>query len=354
VNFEPGFMEKLAIKMPGGPGLRKAFNTAHGSEYFLDELNRTVRFKNSLGKGRGEWHNPSPAFYLNPEASESITDPTLKAVLYKNNPTGVGSSKFQPRQAYDYPSDPAKAAVAFQNRATGQMEPKGYMAHKDPKVGLSPFELYYGESNIPGELNKHYHIGNEITQMAENNALRKSASVNFEPGFLKRASIDISKIPDIMYHGSPKLFDELKNLGQGIFLAPNKGIASLFSVDRPAIRQMLGGKTNLGYKEFGLPLEELEEYLKQMHVLHGELGMPPISGESHGYVYPVDVSNIKNMLKRFREPSAAEQKNIRELVYSGESLKIGQPEQVHIPWTTEFSPERYLRELNKIKLLGMK
>ncbi len=121
-----------------------------------------------------------------------------------------------------------------------------------------------------------------------------------ESGLIKVDPKDISF--DEVYFGSYKDFgcDMLKTGLPKLFVTPFKGIASIFTTDRRLYNNT--GKpwnVNLAYREWheDNPVEPFEE----VHVtVEGAPDLRPRTFESSGYIYTIDISNLKDYI--YQEP----------------------------------------------------
>jgi hypothetical protein len=154
---------------------------------------------------------------------------------------------------------------------------------------------------------------------------------------------DMWNLPDIMYFASPAELDEIHG---PVFLSPYIGIASMFIIPRSAImRQHISDEIglpivqtnyNLEYAEWKLPDEELTSPLDVVHVTHNIRSIKSIKvGKSSGYIYTIDVSDIKDQLNLFKTSNPN-----RELVYNGkEQLKVVDKMEHTVDWELSYSEE---------------
>ena len=154
----------------------------------------------------------------------------------------------------------------------------------------------------------------------------------------------MKNLPDVMYFSSPRQLSELKGR---VFLSPYAGISSIFIIDRADVmreyfRKYNDGKLNrfsynTGYKEWGLPDNELTSPLNHVHITHNVPRFQEVeNGESSGYIYEIDISGIKDKLELFNmNPNSN-----REVIYNGsEPLKINRVTPHTLKWEIKFGPE---------------
>jgi hypothetical protein len=181
----------------------------------------------------------------------------------------------------------------------------------------------------------------------------KSAVIEKLAGILNQFGVDISKIPELLYTGRPRLYSELSGQnGRGLFLTPYKGIASLFTADRKgAVSKIIGpGTYNRNYKQWGWSPEELEDILKHIDILHNSPSKGYGEGIAEGYIYPVKTKGILDQLKYNAKDNGRSMQN--ELVYDG----IVRPEaaiKTKIPFSVEFDPVSYEKRLARLKAKGL-
>jgi len=165
----------------------------------------------------------------------------------------------------------------------------------------------------------------------------------------KTENVDYSmnNLPDKMYFGSKNKLSQLE--GEKLFLSPYIGISSIFIIDRNNIiiemmKEQLGEYPkhytgNIGYKEWdSLSNDELKEPLKFVHMTHNYIDLKgKKTGESKGYIYEIDISNIKDKLKLFVTKNAN-----REVIYTGKEPLIPNRIIPHtIKWSIEFDEDNY-------------
>lgn len=111
---------------------------------------------------------------------------------------------------------------------------------------------------------------------------------------------------DKVYFGSPNKISSPMKLDRPLFVSPFPGIASIFAV-RPQNLSELGitvpnGKrVNKGYDEWNPKYKDtiLRQPLKEVHIrLEGLPDFKPVTMMRHGYVYEIDVSNLKDNIYR--------------------------------------------------------
>lgn len=121
-----------------------------------------------------------------------------------------------------------------------------------------------------------------------------------------------------MYFASP---NEIKELKGRVFLTPHIGIASLFIINKEELpAESRGYSFNIGYRQWSFPNEKLQQALSTVNMIHNirELSKQVLTGQSKGYIYKIDVNDIKDELSLFvtNDPD-------REVIYNGEKpLKI--------------------------------
>ena len=111
---------------------------------------------------------------------------------------------------------------------------------------------------------------------------------------------------DKVYFGSPNKISSPMKLDRPLFVSPFPGIASIFAV-RPQNLSELGisvpnGKrVNKGYDEWNPKYKDtiLRQPLKEVHIrLEGLPDFKPVTMMRQGYVYEIDVSNLKDNIYR--------------------------------------------------------
>lgn len=145
--------------------------------------------------------------------------------------------------------------------------------------------------------------------------------------------LDINNIPDIMYFGSNKEIDTLKN---EVFLTPFIGVASMFIVDIKDIKMLRHSDCNIGYEEWNYSDEKLKAPLKEVHINHNIKEITNVEkGISKGFIYKINISKVKDKLSLFvtNDP-------YRELIYNdSKALNIIEVISHEIEWTCSFSQE---------------
>ena len=141
---------------------------------------------------------------------------------------------------------------------------------------------------------------------------------------------DTDFIPDKLYFSSPSKITGNKLYAvtcRGIFMSPYIGLSSMFIIDRSkelrAIatriyekegKRIVGSDYNIEYDGFYKDPNKLSKPLKMVRMYHN---VPEIQGTyngiSHGYIYEVDVSEVKDQLAL---PFNGEN-GIREVLYVG-------------------------------------
>lgn len=104
-----------------------------------------------------------------------------------------------------------------------------------------------------------------------------------------------------VYFGSPIDFDtgEISVRNSVLFVTPYIGIASIFTTDKRRYNTPRGSY-NIGYEEWLKPVDELYKPLNEIHVIiEGDPDHPTEQFESHGYIYEIDVNDIKDSIFRY-------------------------------------------------------
>ena len=117
---------------------------------------------------------------------------------------------------------------------------------------------------------------------------------------------ELIKVPnysfDKGYFGMPSKRGKFMYLDRPLFITPYAGIASIFAVAR--CRDKLKypeGPLSLGYTEWGLPGSRLQKPLDEVHIFiknHPEIE-PYVVEHVKGYVYEIDVTNLKDHIYRY-------------------------------------------------------
>lgn len=106
---------------------------------------------------------------------------------------------------------------------------------------------------------------------------------------------------DKVYFGSPTKYDGKMDLTRPLFVTPFKGLASIFAAahNRDAMRYPKG-HYNLGYDEWGLPDDQLNEYFDTIHIrIEGMPEVPEYEVDATGYVHEIDISDLKENIYRY-------------------------------------------------------
>lgn len=104
--------------------------------------------------------------------------------------------------------------------------------------------------------------------------------------------------PDTVYFGSDKDFGEnyLKLSNPELFVTPYVGLASIFTTDR-RLYNLPRGHYNLAYTEWSSPA--LDRTFDDIHVfVEGCPNLPDRHFEADGYIYEIDVSDLKDHIYR--------------------------------------------------------
>lgn len=145
-----------------------------------------------------------------------------------------------------------------------------------------------------------------------------------------KENFNSNTLPNIMYFSSSHKIDELKGR---VFLSPLIGISSMFIVDKKDIKSIMNSSCNVGYLEWDYPDNKLKEPLKFVHITHTLKERTNIEkGESSGYIYKIDISEVKNKMSLFvtKDPK-------REIIYNGEEpLNIIEVIPWKLKWTCQY------------------
>lgn len=110
----------------------------------------------------------------------------------------------------------------------------------------------------------------------------------------------INEFPfNTVYVGSDKDFGEdfIKMKKDALFVTPYIGIASIFTTDRSLYKIPKNRSLNIGYDEWAA--KDLNKPFKEIHVrLEGAPEIKPFSFKATGYIYEIDISNLKDNLYR--------------------------------------------------------
>jgi len=110
--------------------------------------------------------------------------------------------------------------------------------------------------------------------------------------------------PDIVYFGCAKKLNDKIDIDKQLFITPYKGIASIFSADRPWVRQLY----RMGIRSFNSDYDEwnqtdgLDEPLKVVHVrVHDYDGksFEPFELTGNGFIYAIDISKLKDHVAKY-------------------------------------------------------
>ncbi len=165
-------------------------------------------------------------------------------------------------------------------------------------------------------------------------------------------SYSLDSLPDKMYFGSPNKISG-KTISakspRGLFLTPYPGIASMFIIDRSKVmkeylkdvlsednKKMVSNSYNIEYLEWSKPDSELMKVLSGVHMYHNIPGIIRRKfGTSEGYIYQVDISEIKQELQEYVTKDAN-----REVIYKGTAkLPITGIMHHNINWTLEYKAQ---------------
>lgn len=162
-------------------------------------------------------------------------------------------------------------------------------------------------------------------------------------GVIPHQDYTFETLPNELYFSSPFKVKELK--GQ-VFMCPYAGISSIFIVDRFNIFKDCAAKelghpvkknsVNIGYREWSYEVEDLQQPLKTVHMNHN---VPQVTGtytgSSSGYIYKVDISEVRDKLHRHGNHALD-----REVIYRGDKpLKILEVKPHTIKWELIFSED---------------
>ena len=116
--------------------------------------------------------------------------------------------------------------------------------------------------------------------------------------------IKVNNVPyNMMYFGSYKDFGNnmLKLDNPRLFVTPFKGIASIFTIDRSRYMIPKGKSCNLAYDEWNKDTSQLDKPFDDVHVkVEGIPEMEHRSFENEGWIYGIDISNLKDHI--YQEP----------------------------------------------------
>lgn len=105
---------------------------------------------------------------------------------------------------------------------------------------------------------------------------------------------------DKVYFGMPQRIGNSMKLDRPLFITPYKRIASIFAIARnQQIRSRIGG-ANLTYDEWVYPIQN-DDYLSEVHVKvkKSQKDFEPFEIDCTGYVYEIDVSDLKDNIYKY-------------------------------------------------------
>lgn len=122
--------------------------------------------------------------------------------------------------------------------------------------------------------------------------------------YADNGKIKVNDVPyNMMYFGSYKDFGNnmLKLENPRLFVTPFKGIASIFTIDRSRYMIPKGKSCNLAYDEWKKDTSQLDKPFDDVHVkVEGIPEMEHRSFENEGWIYGIDISNLKDHI--YQEP----------------------------------------------------
>lgn len=122
--------------------------------------------------------------------------------------------------------------------------------------------------------------------------------------YTDNGKIKVNNVPyNMMYFGSYKDFGNnmLKLDNPRLFVTPFKGIASIFTIDRSRYMIPRGKSCNLAYDEWNKDTSQLDKPFDDVHVkVEGIPEMEHRSFENEGWIYGIDISNLKDHI--YQEP----------------------------------------------------
>ena len=136
---------------------------------------------------------------------------------------------------------------------------------------------------------------------------------------------------DKVYFGTPSKLSEIK-LDKPLFVTPFKGLASIFAIRdyaRKGLREQGIYSYNMDYDEWKLPESKINKVFDEIHIRIAEDSgkkFESFSGEAVGYIYTIDVSDIKDHIGRYKWMD----KNREFLIYGLQSLPIETFEEVRL------------------------
>ena len=185
-----------------------------------------------------------------------------------------------------------------------------------PTVAMKtePAKLYHDNSpkNEDGDA---YVNGKDFETIDEDNHENEDASMtemcigSNEYGvcyqeYADNGKIKVNNVPyNMMYFGSYKDFGNnmLKLENPRLFVTPFKGIASIFTIDRSRYMIPKGKSCNLAYDEWKKDISQLDKPFDDVHVkVEGIPEMEHRSFENEGWIYGIDISNLKDHI--YQEP----------------------------------------------------
>ena len=125
---------------------------------------------------------------------------------------------------------------------------------------------------------------------------------------------------DKVYFGMPQRIGNSMKLDRPLFITPYKQIASIFAISRnQQIRSRIGG-ANLTYDEWVYPIKH-DDYLSEVHikVKKSQRDFEPFEIDCTGYVYEIDVSNLKDNIYKYAWMSPKLEfliANVKEITFS--------------------------------------
>lgn len=105
---------------------------------------------------------------------------------------------------------------------------------------------------------------------------------------------------DKVYFGMPQRIGNSMKLDRPLFITPYKQIGSIFAIARnQQIRSRIGG-ANLTYDEWVYPIQN-DDYLSEVHVKvkKSQKDFEPFEIDCTGYVYEIDVSDLKDNIYKY-------------------------------------------------------
>ena len=165
-----------------------------------------------------------------------------------------------------------------------------------PKPGTSYMEFY------ENAYNKGKMIHSEIKQKEE---YEKQKSVQIQESVAHGEMIKVENFePNKVYFGSPNRIENPMKINRPLFVSPYPGIASIFAVRPQNLSEFgvpRGAVVNLGYDEWnGAYIDTLlKKPLREVHVrIEGVPDLTPSESMRHGFIYEIDVTDLKDNLYR--------------------------------------------------------